>query len=55
MHIDAAGVIPVHSGVGEMLKMVACSERSGKTTGCAERPHKLKRPAEALTSQTYIR
>src|SRR5690348_7839221 len=49
MNVDAAGVTPVHSGVGEMLKMVAYSKRSGETTGRAERPHKLKRPAEVLT------
>ena len=27
MHIDAAGVTPVHSSIGEMLKMGAGAER----------------------------
>src|SRR6476660_5919964 len=48
MHIDAAGLTPVHAGVGEMLKMVADSERSDKTTGRTERPHPLKHSSEVL-------
>src|SRR5262245_16181663 len=48
MHIDPSGVTSVHSGVREMLKMVACAERPGKPTGCAERPHPLKHSAEGL-------
>src|SRR5215467_8730058 len=48
MYIDAAGVTPVHSRVGEMLKMVTCAQRPEEPTGCAERPHPLKHSAKVL-------